>query len=214
MQLRSFSTVASSELQQWRMLSCESVGTAEPEAPTSQLTSKPAVPNVLPPRAVSATDLRLKSRTGTGIIWLGLIGLGLLVLVFRRLPATFAFYNLIPDVYTNWKEAQFMGYFGSVGVSDEEETNLVCATSPIVYWLVLFPIIAPIQDDAVELRRISVRLATPLNAVAGDKDTFIAYNQFSRHNDPSAVGLPSNRSVDSLSDGDLSKKQKHGMAIA
>ncbi|KAG5790910.1 hypothetical protein H9Q69_010042 [Fusarium xylarioides] len=68
---------------------------------------------------------------------------------------------------------------GDDGDDGEEVTNLVCATSPIVYWLVLFSIIvhglsipalnifyhytgkAPIQDDAVELRRISVRVATP-----------------------------------------------------
>ncbi|CVK86554.1 related to Na+/H+-exchanging protein [Fusarium mangiferae] len=187
--------------------------------------------------------------TGTGITWLRLIGLGLLVLVFRRLPAIFAFYKLMPDVCTNWKEALFMGYFGPIGAGavfyveharhlfphegegDEEETNLVRAMGPVVYWLVLFSIIvhglsipalnifyhytekAPIQDDAVELRRISVRVATPPNAIAGDKDTFIAYNRFSRHVDPSAVGLPSNRSVDSLSDDDLGKGQKHGMVI-
>ncbi|KAI1035250.1 hypothetical protein LB504_005655 [Fusarium proliferatum] len=187
--------------------------------------------------------------TGTGITWLRLIGLGLLVLVFRRLPAIFAFYKLMPDVCTNWKEALFMGYFGPIGAGavfyveharhlfphegegDEEETNLVRAMGPVVYWLVLFSIIvhglsipalnifyhytgkAPIQDDAVELRRISVRVATPPNAIAGDKDTFIAYNRFSRHVDPSDVGLPSNRSVDSLSDDDLGKGQKHGMVI-
>ncbi|RBA20992.1 hypothetical protein FPRO05_08439 [Fusarium proliferatum] len=187
--------------------------------------------------------------TGTGITWGRLIGLGLLVLVFRRLPAIFAFYKLMPDVCTNWKEALFMGYFGPIGAGavfyveharhlfphegegDEEETNLVRAMGPVVYFLVLFSIIvhglsipalnifyhytgkAPIQDDAVELRRISVRVATPPNAIAGDKDTFIAYNRFSRHVDPSAIGLPSNRSVDSLSDDDLGKGQKHGMAI-
>ncbi|KAK2677716.1 hypothetical protein RAB80_006456 [Fusarium oxysporum f. sp. vasinfectum] len=191
--------------------------------------------------------------TGTGITWGRLIGLGLLILVFRRLPAIFAFYKLMPDVCTNWKEALFMGYFGPIGAGavfyveharhlfphdgegDEEETNLVRAMGPVVYWLVLFSIIvhglsipalnifyhytgkAPIQDDAVELRRISVRVVTPPNAIAGDKDTFIAYNRFSRHIDPSAASLPSNRSRDDNSfsddDDDLGKGQKHGMAI-
>ncbi|EWZ01455.1 hypothetical protein FOYG_01077 [Fusarium oxysporum NRRL 32931] len=151
-------------------------------------------------------------------------------------------------------EALFMGYFGPIGAGavfyveharhlfphdgegDEEETNLVRAMGPVVYWLVLFSIIvhglsipalnifyhytgkAPIQDDAVELRRISVRVVTPPNAIAGDKDTFIAYNRFSRHIDPSAASLPSNRSRDDNSfsdddDDDLGKGQKHGMAI-
>ncbi|KAJ9426929.1 hypothetical protein FOXG_03774 [Fusarium oxysporum f. sp. lycopersici 4287] len=189
---------------------------------------------------------------GTGITWGRLIGLGLLILVFRRLPAIFAFYKLMPDVCTNWKEALFMGYFGPIGAGavfyveharhlfphdgegDEEETNLVRAMGPVVYWLVLFSIIvhglsipalnifyhytgkAPIRDDAVELRRISVRVATPPNAIAGDKDTFIAYNRFSRHVDPSAVHLPSRKSLDNhdLSDNeDLGKGQKHGIAF-
>ncbi|KAL5602432.1 hypothetical protein FOBRF1_009965 [Fusarium oxysporum] len=190
--------------------------------------------------------------TGTGITWGRLIGLGLLILVFRRLPAIFAFYKLMPDVCTNWKEALFMGYFGPIGAGavfyveharhlfphdgegDEEETNLVRAMGPVVYWLVLFSIIvhglsipalnifyhytgkAPIRDDAVELRRISVRVATPPNAIAGDKDTFIAYNRFSRHVDPSAVHLPSRKSLDdhNLSDDeDLGKGQKRGIAF-
>ncbi|KAF4475715.1 Na(+) H(+) antiporter [Fusarium agapanthi] len=188
--------------------------------------------------------------TGTGITWGRLIGLGLLVLVFRRLPAIFAFYKLMPEVCTNWKEALFMGYFGPIGAGavfyveharhlfphegegDEEETNLVRAMGPVVYFLVLFSIIvhglsipalnifyhytgkAPIQDDAVEMRRLSVRVATPPNAIAGDKDTFIAYNRFSRHVDPSAVNLPSRRSMDDHSDDeDLGKGQERGITF-
>jgi NhaP-type Na+/H+ or K+/H+ antiporter len=186
----------------------------------------------------------------TGITWGRLIGLCLLVLVFRRLPAIFAFYKLMPDVCTNWKEALFMGYFGPIGAGavfyveharhlfphegegDEEETNLVRAMGPVVYFLVLFSIIvhglsipalnifyhytgkAPIREDAVEMRRLSVRVATPPNAIAGDKDTFIAYNRFSRHVDPSAVNLPSRRSLDDRSDDeDLGKGQKPGIAF-
>ncbi|KAF5568527.1 Na(+) H(+) antiporter [Fusarium phyllophilum] len=190
--------------------------------------------------------------TGTGITWAKLIGLGLLVLIFRRLPAIFAFYKLMPEVCTNWKEALFMGYFGPIGAGavfyveharhlfphegegDEEETNLVRAMGPVVYFLVLFSIIvhglsipalnifyhytgkAPIREDAVEMRRLSVRVATPPNAIAGDKDTFIAYNRFSRHVDPSALNLPSNvrRSLDDHSDDeDLGKGQKRGIAF-
>ncbi|PNP54403.1 hypothetical protein FNYG_15643 [Fusarium nygamai] len=194
--------------------------------------------------------------TGTGITWGRLLGLGLLVLIFRRLPAIFAFYKLMPGVCTNWKEALFMGYFGPIGAGavfyveharhlfphdgegDEEETNLVRAMGPTVYWLVLFSIIvhglsipalnvfyhytgkAPIKEDAVELRRISMQVATPANAVAGDKDTFIAYNRFSRHVDATAVGLPVSRSANEIhefsDDEDLGKgrqspKKKGGL---
>jgi sodium/hydrogen antiporter len=194
--------------------------------------------------------------TGTGITWGRLLGLGLLVLIFRRLPAIFAFYKLMPGVCTNWKEALFMGYFGPIGAGavfyveharhlfphdgegDEEETNLVRAMGPTVYWLVLFSIIvhglsipalnvfyhytgkAPIKEDAVELRRISMQVATPANAVAGDKDTFIAYNRFSRHVDANAVGLPVSRSAnedhefsddEDLGKGRQSPKKKGGL---
>ncbi|KAM6514029.1 hypothetical protein FALCPG4_015210 [Fusarium falciforme] len=169
--------------------------------------------------------------TGTGITWSRLLVLGLLVLIFRRLPAIFAFYKLMPDVCTSWKEALFMGYFGPIGAGavfyveharhlfphdgegDEEETNLIRAMGPTVYWLVLFSIIvhglsipalnifyhytgkAPIKDDAVELRRISMRIAPPANAVAGDGDTFIAYNRFSRHLGGNVASLPIGRST-------------------
>ncbi|KAI8686808.1 hypothetical protein LRP88_09436 [Fusarium phalaenopsidis] len=169
--------------------------------------------------------------TGTGITWSRLLVLGLLVLIFRRLPAIFAFYKLMPDVCTSWKEALFMGYFGPIGAGavfyveharhlfphdgegDEEETNLVRAMGPTVYWLVLFSIIVhglsipalnifyhytgkvPIKDDAVELRRTSMRVAPPANAVAGDGDTFIAYNRFSRHLSGNVASLPIGRST-------------------
>ncbi|KAJ4217029.1 hypothetical protein NW757_014652 [Fusarium falciforme] len=129
------------------------------------------------------------------------------------------------------KEALFIGYFGPIGASavfyveharhlfphdgegNEEETNLVRAIGPTVYWLVLFSIIvhglsipalnifyhytgkAPIKDDAVELRRISMRVAPPANAVAGDGDTFIAYNRFSRHLGGNVASLPIGRST-------------------
>lgn len=88
--------------------------------------------------------------------------------------------------------------FPKLGEGDEEETDLAKAIGPVVYWLVLFSIVVhglsipglnmiytymgvkPIQEDAVEIRRASMRVATPVNAVPGDRDTFIAYNRFSR----------------------------------
>ncbi len=88
--------------------------------------------------------------------------------------------------------------FPELGQGDEEETNLARAIGPVVYWLVLFSIVVhglsipglnliytymgvqPIKDDSVEVRRRSLSIATPVNAVPGDDETFIAYNRFSR----------------------------------
>ncbi|RDA93749.1 hypothetical protein CP533_0206 [Ophiocordyceps camponoti-saundersi (nom. inval.)] len=154
---------------------------------------------------------------GTGITVGRLIGLGLLVILFRRIPAILISYKLMPSVCKNYKEALFMGYFGPIGAGavfyvehtrhlfpaagkgDAEENDLVKAMIPVVYWLVFFSIIVhglsipalnaiynymgvqPIQEDPVEIRRRSSRAATPPNAVTGSsKDTFIAYNRFSR----------------------------------
>ncbi|KAL2270282.1 hypothetical protein VTJ83DRAFT_2466 [Remersonia thermophila] len=154
----------------------------------------------------------------TGITYGRLIGLGVLVLIFRRIPAILMMYKLMPKVCCNLKEALFMGYFGPIGIgavfyvehtrklfpepgapgSDPEQTRLVQALVPVVYWLVLFSIVVhglsipalnliykvagvqPIRDDAVEVRRLSARVPTPVNAAVGDEETFIAYNRFSR----------------------------------
>lgn len=155
---------------------------------------------------------------GTGLTYPRLFLLGFLVIIFRRIPSILALYKIMPAVCTNYKEALFMGYFGPIGAGavfyveharhlfpelgkgDEEETNLVKAMIPVVYWLVLFSIfvhglsipalnmiykymgVKPIKDDSVEMRRRSVSAALPANAVAGDVDTYIAYNRFSRPN--------------------------------
>ncbi|OAA55080.1 Na(+)/H(+) antiporter 1 [Cordyceps fumosorosea ARSEF 2679] len=153
---------------------------------------------------------------GTGLTYGRLVLLGILVILFRRIPAILMTYKLMPAVCTNWKEALFMGYFGPIGAGavfylehskhlfpklgegDEEETNLARASGPVVYWLVLFSIVVhglsipalnliytylgiiPIKEDSVEMRRMSRTIATPVNAVPADQDTFIAYNRFSR----------------------------------
>ncbi len=96
---------------------------------------------------------------GTGLTIPRLIGLGFMVLIFRRIPAMLITYKLMPSVVSNYKEALFMGYFGPIGAGgvfyleysrslfpelgkgDEEETNLVRVMGPVVYWLVFFSII-------------------------------------------------------------------------
>ncbi|KAF5024483.1 hypothetical protein F66182_3423 [Fusarium sp. NRRL 66182] len=153
---------------------------------------------------------------GTGVTYPRLVALGFMVLLFRRIPAILALYKLMPAVVKDYKEALFMGYFGPIGVgavfylehirhlfphpeeADEEETNLLNALGPVIYWLVFFSIVVhglsipvlnfiyqcrgiePIQDDAVSIRRKSFTSTTPANAIPGDEDTFIAFNRFSR----------------------------------
>ncbi|KAI5459190.1 Sodium/hydrogen exchanger family-domain-containing protein [Mariannaea sp. PMI_226] len=96
---------------------------------------------------------------GTGITIGRLLLLGLMVLVFRRIPAVLASYKLMRPVCANYKEALFMGYFGPIGAGalfyveyarrlfpdigdgDAEETHLVEIIGPVVYWLVFFSIV-------------------------------------------------------------------------
>lgn len=52
----------------------------------------------------------------TGITLGRLFILGFLILVFRRIPAIFMMYRMMPRCVKNWKEALFMGYFGPIGM--------------------------------------------------------------------------------------------------
>lgn len=52
----------------------------------------------------------------TGITVPRLLGLGILVLLFRRIPALLITYRAMPSAVKSWKEAIFMGYFGPIGV--------------------------------------------------------------------------------------------------
>ncbi|KAM0541269.1 hypothetical protein ACHAPJ_013314 [Fusarium lateritium] len=160
---------------------------------------------------------------GTGVTYPRLIALGFMVLAFRRIPAILALYKFMPAVVHDWKEALFMGYFGPIGVgavfylehirhlfphpeeADEEETDLLNALGPVIYWLVFFSIVVhglsipvldifyrrrgiePIQDDAVSIRRKSFTMATPVNAITGAEDNFIAFNRFSRPADENSI---------------------------
>lgn len=96
----------------------------------------------------------------TGITPGRLVGLGFLVLLFRRIPAIMVMYKAMPNTVKSWKEALFMGYFGPIGigavfytehsvhlfpeldaVETLEEQNLLRAMRPVVYFLVLFSIV-------------------------------------------------------------------------
>ncbi|KAI1135477.1 Na(+)/H(+) antiporter 1 [Hypoxylon sp. FL0543] len=83
-------------------------------------------------------------------------------------------------------------------VASARERELLDAICPVVYFLVLFSILVhglsipilsaiyklynvrTITEDAVEIRRRSIYVATPPNAFKGDRDTFIVYNRFFR----------------------------------
>ncbi|KAM6537930.1 hypothetical protein FALCPG4_003826 [Fusarium falciforme] len=153
---------------------------------------------------------------GTGLTYGRLFCLGFMVLFLRRIPAMLVAYKLMPKVCKNYKEALFMGYFGPIGAGavfyieyarevlpefgegNTEETDLVLAICPVVYWLVLFSIVVhglsipaldaiytfcgvkPIHDDAVEIRRCSRLSATPVNGTPLGRDSFLLFNRFSR----------------------------------
>lgn len=97
---------------------------------------------------------------GTGLTYGRLVGLGLMVLAFRRIPAIYMTYKFMPKVCQDWKEALFMGYFGPIGIGavfyvehtrhlfpeagealTDEENQLTRAMIPVVYWLVFFSIV-------------------------------------------------------------------------
>ncbi|KAJ4309775.1 hypothetical protein N0V84_011315 [Fusarium piperis] len=153
---------------------------------------------------------------GTGLTYGRLFCLGFMVLFLRRIPAMLVAYKLMPNVCKNYKEALFMGYFGPIGAGavfyieyarevlpefgegNTEETDLVLAIGPVIYWLVLFSIVVhglsipaldaiytfcgvkPIHDDAVEIRRCSRLSVTPVNGTPLGRDSFLLFNRFSR----------------------------------
>ncbi|KAJ5827833.1 Cation/H+ exchanger [Penicillium robsamsonii] len=102
---------------------------------------------------------QLSMPSQNGITIARLVGLGFLILIFRRIPAIMMGYRFMPKVCENWKEALFMGYFAPIGVgaisyveyarrllpdpgeSDTEINNLTAAMIPVVYWLVFFSIV-------------------------------------------------------------------------
>ncbi|KAH6658905.1 sodium/hydrogen exchanger family protein [Truncatella angustata] len=155
----------------------------------------------------------------TGITWARLIGLGFIVLIFRRIPALLVCCKMMPAVVQNWKEAVFMGYFGPIGVgaiyylehtqlmllslgmATQDEQDLLLALTPVVYFLAFFSIVVhglsipalnaaytfcgtePLKEDAEQIRRRSVYVATPTNAIRTEDGRFIAFNRFDRPDD-------------------------------
>ncbi|RMJ28006.1 Plasma membrane antiporter [Aspergillus sp. HF37] len=136
--------------------------------------------------------------------------------------------QLMPRVCKNWKEASFMGYFGPIGIGavfyveharhlfpeighgDAEETRLMLAIGPTVYWLVFFSIVVhglsipalniiykiagvpPVVDPSgpAEVRPLSANMVLPKNSfVHGRRRSVMMYNRFSRSRQPEQNGL-------------------------
>ncbi|KAL8372344.1 hypothetical protein RB595_001914 [Gaeumannomyces hyphopodioides] len=146
---------------------------------------------------------------GTGITIGRLIGLGFLVLLFRRIPAMMLLYKAMPTCIKNWKEGLFMGYFGPIGVGavfyvehtkhlfphvgetgDERSDDLLRALVPSVYFLVLFSIV--VHGLSIPALDIAYR-AMGIEPVTDDA---VQVRRKSAH-----VAPPANARVDS-SDGD------------
>ncbi|KAL1642575.1 hypothetical protein SLS58_005344 [Diplodia intermedia] len=91
-----------------------------------------------------------------------LFALGAAVLLVRRIPATMLSYKMLPNECANPREALVLGYMGpigtvgigaiylaertrkhfpSLGEGDVEESNLISALTPIVFFVVLFSIV-------------------------------------------------------------------------
>lgn len=61
-----------------------------------------------------------------GITIARLVGLGFLILIFRRIPAIMMGYRFMPKVCENWKEALFMGYFAPIGMLSRRYFDFLC----------------------------------------------------------------------------------------
>ncbi|KAI9654565.1 MAG: hypothetical protein M1831_005326 [Alyxoria varia] len=107
------------------------------------------------------TEMHLPEETGLTIG--RLMGLGVLVLLLRRIPGVFMLYKAMPAVCKNWRDALFMGYFGPIGIGavfyvehakhlfphkgshdlegDPEVRQLVDVMAPVVYFMVVFSIV-------------------------------------------------------------------------
>ncbi|GME40531.1 Cation/H+ exchanger [Neofusicoccum parvum] len=77
----------------------------------------------------------------TGITYGRLFGLGFLILLFRRIPANMLTYKLLPCISAIFFVEHTRHIFPELGEGDEEESNLIAALGPTVYWLVFFSIV-------------------------------------------------------------------------
>ncbi|KAJ5660728.1 Cation/H+ exchanger [Penicillium longicatenatum] len=143
----------------------------------------------------------------TGITISRLVTLGILLLLFRRIPAIMLGYRFMPKICHSWKEALFMGYFAPIGVgaicyveyarrllpdpgqSDTEINRLTAAMIPVhglsipvlngIYKWLRVP---AIRDHPVEVMLLSDNEPVPNNSVVDRRvHSVILNNRFSRN---------------------------------
>ncbi|KAJ5715659.1 Cation/H+ exchanger [Penicillium malachiteum] len=135
----------------------------------------------------------------TGITPARLITLGVLLLLFRRIPAIMLGYHFIPKICSSWKEALFMGYFAPIGVgaisyveysrrllpdpgkSDSEINHLTATMIPVVYWLVFFSIVIhglsiPVLNCIYKWLRVPVIRDHPVEVILLSKNEPVPNN--------------------------------------
>ncbi|KAJ5609864.1 Cation/H+ exchanger [Penicillium herquei] len=135
----------------------------------------------------------------TGITPARLVTLGVLLLLFRRIPAIMLGYRFIPKICSSWKEALFMGYFAPIGVgaisyveysrrllpdpgkSDSEINNLTATMIPVVYWLVFFSIVVhglsiPVLNCIYKWLRVPVIRDHPVEVILLSKNEPVPNN--------------------------------------
>ncbi|KAL4764128.1 putative plasma membrane antiporter [Aspergillus foveolatus] len=149
----------------------------------------------------------------TGITISRLLGLGTMILVFRRIPAIMAGYQFMPEICSNWKDALFMGHFGPIGVgaiayveyarrlfpdpggSDEEINRLTAAmrpvhglSVPILYVIYKALRVPKVHDHPVEVVLLSKNEPLPNNStVDRQRHSVLVNNQFSEPTQPSVL---------------------------
>ncbi|KAJ6035771.1 Cation/H+ exchanger [Penicillium herquei] len=135
----------------------------------------------------------------TGITPARLITLGVLLLLFRRIPAIMLGYRFMPKICSSWKEALFMGYFAPIGVgaisyveysrrllpdpgkSDSEINHLTATMIPVVYWLVFFSIVIhglsiPVLNCIYKWLRVPVIRDHPVEVILLSKNEPVPNN--------------------------------------
>ncbi|KAJ5909209.1 Cation/H+ exchanger [Penicillium taxi] len=133
----------------------------------------------------------------TGITLSRLIALGIMLLIFRRIPAILLGYRFMPNVCNGWKEALFMGYFGPIGVgaisyveyarrllpdgnSDAEINHLTAAMIPALNLIYRWLRVPVVRDHPTELLLLTQNEPVPNNSLV-DGNSVLVNNRFSCH---------------------------------